>query len=112
MKGIVWYINNEAGIYKLDDITKQYKKKGINFIQYKTLPSTADRKDEYVIFENGDEWRTCYANDTSRGRCCNISLIESKIPKSIVNTIILPCTKSYPYTAYNFYSFNPEVDIT
>ena len=112
MKGIIWYINNEIGRQELDDIIKQYKKKGINFIQYKTLPTTANRKDEHVIFENGDEWRTCYANDTSRGGCCNISLIESNIPQSTIDTIIRPCTKALPYRAFNFYSSDLGVDVT
>lgn len=114
MKGIIWYINNDAGLYELDHIKNNYQRKGINFLQYKTYSRSKNNKDEYIIFENGDEWRTCYAGDSSRGAACNISLIESEIPKEIVDTIIKPCTKALPYRAFNFYYYYSDlgVDIT
>ena len=102
MKGIIWYTNNEVGLQKLENIKNNYQKKGINFIQY-TSQKRGINKDECIIFENGDQWRTCWASDSMRGAACNISLIESEIPKEIVDTIIKPCTKALPYQAYNYY---------
>lgn len=106
MKGIIWYINNDAGLYELDNIKNNYQRKGINFLQAKTYSRSKKNKDEYIIFENGDEWRTCYASDSARGNCCNISLIEKNISKRIIDTIIVPCTKALPYTAFKYYNFD------
>lgn len=43
------------------------------------------------------------ATEHSRGRACNIALIDSNIDEEIVYTVIMPTVKSYPYRAYNFY---------
>lgn len=102
MKGIIWYTNNEVGLQKLENIKNNYQKKGINFIQY-TSQKRGTNKDECIIFENGDQWRTCKATDSQRGAACNVSLIENCIPLEIINCIIRPCTKAYPYQAYNYY---------
>ena len=111
MKGIIWYINNEIGLQELENIKNNYQKRGINFIQY-TSQKRGTNKDEYIIFENGDQWRTCFATDSMRGAACNISLIESNIPQNTIDTIIKPCTKALPYRAFNFYSSDLGVDVT
>ena len=55
------------------------------------------------MFDNGDIWYVAPARDTSRGHACTIGLIEHGTPDDIIRTIIMPCIKSYPYRAYNYY---------
>lgn len=60
-----------------------------------------------IYFKNGDIWTMANAKDSARGHCCNVSYIQRSIPIDIVEQIIKPCTKAFPYRAYNYYG---EVD--
>ena len=99
MKGIIWaYTSRKIGKMRLEVLVDEYKKLQIGIARSRINAQTL-----WIEFDNGDEWEVVLASDTARGRACNVSLIESCTPKDIVDEIILPCTKSYPYRAYNYY---------
>ena len=56
-----------------------------------------------VEFPNGDYWIAVKATEYSRGRACNIAYIDCEIDKDIVNCVIKPTIKSFPYQAYHYY---------
>ena len=98
MKGIVWGKTFTSAIDKLDQIAAQYK-------QFHIYPIRIIKsKNEYIItYENGDYWRACCVNTSSRGYKCNISYIDINIPNEIIETIILPSTTSLPYQGIIYY---------
>lgn len=99
MTGIIWYYTSkEVGKLRLEDLVEEYKKINIEVEQ-----SWVNATSAAVIFKNGDRWEVVPANDRSRGRACNIALIEKCTPQDIVDTVILPCLKNYPFRAYNYY---------
>lgn len=98
MKGIVWGKTFTSAIDKLDQIAAQYE-------QFHIYPIRIIKsKNEYIItYENGDYWRACCVNTSSRGYKCNISYIDHEITDDIVDTIIKPCTTSSPYQGIIYY---------
>jgi hypothetical protein len=58
---------------------------------------------ESVQFENGDFWKTCQAYDSSRGNCCNVSLVERSIDPEFYENVIKYATRALPYHAIEFY---------
>lgn len=104
MKGIIWYIDKLAGQAECEKIIHNYQRKEIEIV--KKITSGGNQQ---ILFSNGDIWNVCYASDSARGSCCNISLIEKNIPKQIIETIIIPCTKALPYTAFKYYSFDEYI---
>lgn len=103
MKGIVWGRNFNRACRKLDSIKHSY------LIGYISIIQEVRTKHEYkLVFENGDSWRALSAGDWSYGYKANISYIDSTIDEEIVHTIILPCTISLPYNAYNYYNLDEE----
>ena len=99
MKGIVWYNNFKIGLEKITDIKNKYIKYGIEInTERRTSYSTT------IYFENGDIWMIVPAKENSKGYSCNVSYIERDIPKDIIECVIRPCTKAFPYQAYNYYS--------
>lgn len=98
MKGIVWsYITND-GIEQLLKIEKDYNQMGI-----KTQKKVINKAQSYITFDNNDVWRVVRASDFGRGYATNISYIDRRIPQDIINTIIKPVTKAWPYQAFKFY---------
>lgn len=98
MKGIVWsYITND-GIEQLLKIEKDYNQMGI-----KTQKKVINKVQSYIIFDNADIWRVVRASDSGRGYATNISYIDRRIPQNVINTIIKPATKAWPYQAFKFY---------
>ena len=98
MKGIIWYKEKQKGLERLDRLIEDYAKINIG-----TLIIRDSQLDTYVRFLNDDVWLLVPATDRSRGRACNVSLIDSRIDQRIIDTIIMPTIKAYPYRAYNFY---------
>ena len=100
MRGIIWYYTDrEKGINKLEQLISNYKRLNIEPIRL-----INNYMEQEVIFSNEDFWKVCSSSkQSSRGQICNIALIEYDTPAEIVNTIIKPCIKSLPYTAYNYY---------
>lgn len=98
MKGIVWsYVTND-GIEELLKIEKDYNQMGIE-----TQKKVISTHQSYIIFDNNDIWRVVRASDSGRGYATNISYIDRRIPQDVINTIIKPATKAWPYQAFKFY---------
>ena len=99
MRGIVWaYITADAN-QKLLEIEEDYNRLGIP--THKKVMS--DSIGSYIIFANDDMWRVVRASDSGRGYAANVSYIDRRISQEIINTIIKPATKSWPYQAFRFY---------
>ena len=98
MKGIIWYKEKQKGLERLDRLIEDYAKINIGVLTIRD-----NQLDTYIHFLNDDVWLLVPATDRSRGRACNVSLIDSRIDKHIINTIIMPTVKANPYRAYNFY---------
>lgn len=98
MKGIIWYKEKQKGLERLDRLIEDYAKINIGVLTIRD-----NQLDTYIHFLNDDVWFLVPATDRSRGRACNVSLIDSRIDKHIINTIIMPTVKANPYRAYNFY---------
>lgn len=98
MKGIIWYKTKQKGLERFDRLIEDYAKVNIGVLAIKNNYS-----ETYVRFLNDDIWMVVLATEHSRGRACNIALIDSDIDEEIVYTVIMPTVKSYPYRAYNFY---------
>lgn len=99
MKGIVWGLTQDAAWSKLQEIEENYKR-------YHTAKAVRRIKSfsYYEIqFDNGDVWQATRAGDFARGRKCNISYIDARIGKEIVDCIIKPCTIAGPYHAINYF---------
>ena len=97
MKGIIWYKTKQKGLERFDRLIEDYAKINIGVLAIRD-----NQLDTYVRFLNNDVWLLIPATDHSRGRACNVSLIDSRIDKHIINTIIMPTVKANPYRAYNF----------
>ena len=99
MKGIVWGLNIDSAIKKLEEIEKLYEIHNVSVLVYK-----AKTKNKYEIrYINGDHWIACGASESARGRKCNISYIDARIDDEIINCIIKPCTSIQPYQAFHYY---------
>lgn len=99
MKGIVWSYCNDDANEKLLEIEKQYASIGIYPIKRFITKNICSQ----IIFDNNDIWRVVKASDCGRGQCVNISYIDRRIPQDIIDIIIKPQTKAYPYQAFKFY---------
>ena len=89
---------NGASCLKLWKIVEDYEKIGIKPIKKVNSSSSA-----WVEFDNGDYWKAIGAHDSARGNSINISYIDHAISEDVVNCIIKPCTKAYPFQAINYY---------
>lgn len=98
MKGAVWGATMKRARLKLWKIVEDYEKIGIKPIRKVNSITSA-----WVEFDNGDYWVAVNANDSSRGKSINISYIDYDISEEVVNRIIKPCTKAYPFQAVNYY---------
>jgi hypothetical protein len=99
MRGIVWAYVAEDANQKLLEIEEDYNRLGIP--THKKVMSQSISS--YIIFENDDMWRVVRASDSGRGYAANVSYIDRRISQEIINTIIKPATKSWPYQAFRFY---------
>ena len=99
MRGIVWAFNTDDAIAQLLTIEEQYTLLGI-----KTVNKVVGKShDSYIVFGNGDMWRVVRASDSGRGFATNVSYIDIRTPQEVINTIIKPATKSWPFQSFNFY---------
>jgi hypothetical protein len=98
MKGIVWGLDRPTCGGKLDTLITEYE------LMWNIKPSKIKKSQmEYeVIFENGDIWRAVVATESSRGRKCNISLVDSRIPYEYM-PIIECSTTCPPFHAISYY---------
>ena len=99
MTGIVWGKTKIKANEKLELIIKNYK-------QYKNIKPIQVKKtygELSAIFDNGEKWYAFDANENRRGLCCEVSLIDKEIDEKVKECIILPCTKSFSWTAIGYY---------
>ena len=98
MKGIIWGLDRSTRFEKLDTIIADYE------LYWKIKPKKIRRTElEYEVeFKNGDIWRAVVISECARGRKCNISLVDERIPYELI-PIIEGCTVCPPYHAINYY---------
>lgn len=98
MKGIVWGLDRPTCGGRLDTLITEYE------LYWKIKPRRI-KQSQYsyeVEFENGDTWRAVVVGDSSRGRKCNISLVDERIPYDLL-PIIECATVCPPYSAITYY---------
>jgi hypothetical protein len=101
MKGAIWCSSLARGNEQLEKVIKDYAKNDIKPIENRGYVKTHFGNN--VTFDNGDYWKVIPARTTARGYCINISYIDNKIDKEIVNKVIIPATRSYPFQGYKYY---------
>ena len=109
MRGIVWSFHTDDAIDQLLQIENDYKRLGIEPVNRVVGPN----HNSYITFANGDMWRVVRASDSGRGYAANIAYIDIRISQEVINEIIKPATKSWPYQAFKFYyplSYRPRED--
>ena len=100
MIGIVFGTTLDVARDKLNLMSTEYEK----FWKVEIERIISSRYEYTIIFSNGDIWRCAEANGfSSRGRRCNIALIDKNISKEVISSIILPCIIKYPYGAVGYY---------
>lgn len=100
MIGIVFGTTLDVARDKLNLMSTEYEK----FWKVEIERIIYSRYEYTIIFFNGDIWHCAEINGfSSRGRRCNIALIDKNIPKEVVSSIILPCIINYPYGAVGYY---------
>lgn len=98
MKGIVYGKYLERAKEQLDQIAEQYQRLEIDIDEaYKSLNCYR------YIFTNGDSWQARGASESCRGLACNVAYVDRAIGKEIIQCIILPTIKAYPYRAVNYF---------
>lgn len=100
MKGIVWGLKLQTAIKKLEQIEYDYN-------YYSKIKTKIKRKTKWsyeIIFDNGDCWIALKAQESSRGKRCNISYIDTAIKDDIISNIIKPVTTASPYHAIQYYN--------
>ena len=103
MKGMVWYYTYEDGLDQLQKIKIDYERMNI-----KTVKERFSRFGTFIEFENGDCWKMVSGTESSRGNRINVSYIDRRIDKDIVQCIIQHCTTAYPFQAFRYYGPYPE----
>lgn len=100
MIGIVFGTTLDVAHDKLNLMSTEYEK----FWKVEIERIISSRYEYTIIFSNGDIWHCVEANSfSSRGRRCNIALIDKNISKEVISSIILPCIIKYPYGAVGYY---------
>ena len=100
MKGIVFGATLNSARNKLEKIRAEYE----SFWKINIEKVISYHNEYTIIFSNGDIWHCVEANGfSSRGRRCNIALIDKNISKEVISSIILPCIIKYPYGAVGYY---------
>ncbi len=98
MKGIVWGLDRPTCGGKLDSLIKDYE----FYWNIKPKKIRQSRQEYLVEFENGDIWRAVVIAESARGKKCNISLVDERIPYDMM-PIIEACTMCPPFHAINYY---------
>ena len=101
MRGIVYGSTFEKAKTQLEKIIEDYQKIGIEIngrYGFRVAHNSIQ-----VDFINGDQWTAVRASENSRGRACNIAYIDHDIDPDIINCVIKPTIKSYPYQAHRYY---------
>lgn len=94
MKGIIYYYHKELGEILFNNIVKDYEKIKIKVIN--------KRKNDEMVFSNGDIWNLVKISENARGRSCNIAYIPSNVSDKDFE-ILKYTIKSNPYQGIHFY---------
>ena len=103
MKGMVWYYTYEDGLKQLQRIKTDYER-----MQIKAVRERLSRFGTFIDFENGDTWKMASGTESSRGNRINVSYIDRRIDKDIIQCVIQHCTTAYPFQAFRYYGPYPE----
>lgn len=98
MKGIIWGLDRPACGGRLDTLITEYEL----YWNIKPKQIRQSSQEYWVEFENGDMWRAVVIAENARGRKCNISLVDERIPYEFM-PIIESCTICHPFNAINYY---------
>lgn len=101
MKGIIYCDKLETGLQQFKKIIEDYNRINIKCDKPVTTANSAR-----VIFENGDEWIVVKATDGARGYACNVAYIDRMINDDLVEKVIMPTIKAFPYQAYRYYNWS------
>ena len=98
MKGIVWGLNRPTCDGRLNKLITEYEL----FWNIKPKKIRQSQQTYEVEFENGDFWIAVVIAESARGRKCNISLVDERIPYELI-PIIKSCTICPPFNAISYY---------
>ena len=98
MKGIVWGLNRPTCDGRLNKLITEYEL----FWNIKPKKIRQSQQTYEVEFENGDIWMAVVITESARGRKCNISLVDKRIPYELI-PIIKSCTICPPFNAISYY---------
>lgn len=101
IRGIIFALDIETGVWKLEQTIGEYSRCGI-------FPSVRESKHR-VQFQNGDTWRVITTAETVRGVRGQIFYIDARIKEEIVRQIIQPCLMALPYGGVRYF-FPPAFD--
>lgn len=101
MKGIIYCSTLKIGLEQFKKIIEDYSYLGIKCDKPKVNADQA-----FVNFDNGDKWVVVKANESARGNSCNIAYIDRMISDELVETVIMPTIKAFPYQAYRYYNWS------
>ena len=102
MQGIIWYYgpgHRDVAVEQLERIIQGYEV-GQHILVEKRINCLSTQQ---VYFENGDRWTICPSHENSRGRRCNISLVDADTPQDILEKVINHVTTAPPYRAIDFW---------
>lgn len=94
MIGTIWGRTQERACKELEIIKNRYLTYGEILTEIK--------KNSFKT-QSGDYWVAVKTNEYARGYRCNISYIDKTIPEDIVNEIVIPATKAYPYRGFEYF---------
>ena len=83
MKGIVWGLNRPICNGRLNKLITEYEL----FWNIKLKKIRQSQQTYEVEFENGDIWMAVVIAESARGRKCNISLVDERIPYELIPII-------------------------
>ena len=105
MKGIIFCNELETGATQLKEIVGSYRSIGINLSE-KVGMGNKYEKALMAKFDNGDEWTVVKATDGAKLYTCNIAYIDRMINDNLVEKVIMPTIKAFPYQAYRYYNWS------
>lgn len=100
MRGIIWGSTVTVAWEELEKMKENYQKVGFAIDRESNAKSRTERD---VWFSNGDHWTAIKAQENKKGAKANISYVDRKIDKRLINEIILPATTAYPYSAIRYF---------
>lgn len=99
MKGIIYCKKLETGLDWFDKIIEDYNTIGIECEIPKVSANQA-----FTDFYNGDRWTVVVASESARGHACNVAYIDRMINNDLIEQVIIPTIKAFPYQAARYYN--------